>query len=71
MKSPPITCTSKKYCIFLKEKEHDTKDYYVLKKEIERLIVKGYLVSFQRRIFAPIRKKKSLVNLLQLYLRST
>jgi hypothetical protein len=43
MKSPLNTRTSKKYCPFPKEKGHEIKDYYVLKKKIEWLIVKGYI----------------------------
>jgi hypothetical protein len=43
MKLPPNTHTSKKYCFFHKDKGHDIKDCYVLKKEIKRLIAKGYL----------------------------
>jgi len=43
MKSPLNTRTSKKYYLFHKDKGHEIKDYYVLKKEIERLIVKGYI----------------------------
>jgi hypothetical protein len=40
---PLHTCTSKKFCFFHKDKGHDTKDCFMLKKEIERLIAKGYL----------------------------
>jgi len=43
IKFPPNTRTSKKYCFFHKDKGHDINDCYVLKKEIQRLIAKGYL----------------------------
>jgi hypothetical protein len=37
-----LTHTSKKYCLFHKDKGHDMKDCYVLKKEIKILITKVY-----------------------------
>ena len=43
MMLPLHTCTSKNFCFFHKDKGHDTKDYFMLKKEIERLTAKGYL----------------------------
>jgi hypothetical protein len=46
MKSPLNTHTSKKYYMLHKNMGHDTKDYYVLKKEVEMLIAKGYLCQF-------------------------
>jgi hypothetical protein len=43
MKSSSSTHIYKKYCLFHLDKGHDIEDCYVLKKKIERLIVKGYL----------------------------
>ena len=46
MKSLPNTYTSKKYCLFYKDKGHDTDDCYILKKKVERLITKDYFYLF-------------------------
>ena len=46
MKSPLNTHISKKNYMLHKNKGHDTNDYYVLKKEVEMLIAKGYLCQF-------------------------
>jgi hypothetical protein len=35
--------------LFHKDKRHDIEDYYILKKEIERLITKIYLNQFLKR----------------------
>lgn len=43
MVSAPHTHTSKKFCLFHKDKKHDMEDHLTLNKEIERLIAKGYL----------------------------
>jgi hypothetical protein len=43
LKPSSNTLTSKKYCLFHKDRGYDTKDCYVLKKEIEMLIANGYL----------------------------
>jgi hypothetical protein len=40
---------SKKYCQFYKEKGHDTRDCYALKKEMERLLTQGYLKQFLKK----------------------
>ena len=49
IKSHPNTGTSKKYCLFHKDRGHDTEDSYVQTKEIERLKVKGYFSQFLKK----------------------
>jgi len=51
MRSPISTYTSKKYYLFHRDKGHDIEECYILKKEIKRLIVKGYLLQFVKRGF--------------------
>jgi hypothetical protein len=46
MVSPSQTRTSKKFCLFHKNKRHDIEDCFILKKEIEKLIGNGYLKIF-------------------------
>ena len=43
MKYSPNTRLSKKYNLFNKKNGHEIEDCYILMKEIERLIAKGYL----------------------------
>ena len=49
IKSHPNTCTSKKYCLFHKDRGHDIEDCYIQKKEIESLKVKGYFSQFLKK----------------------
>lgn len=48
MRSSPITRTSKKYYLFYKVKRYETEEC-VLKKQMKRLIAKGYLCQFLKR----------------------
>ena len=58
MRSPSSTRTFKKYCMFYRDKGYKTKKCCMLKKEIKRLIDKGYF-------------QKSLANLYRHYPKST
>jgi hypothetical protein len=53
MKSPSAHTYLKSTLFFHKDKGYDTEDYYVLKKEIKRLIAKGYLHQFLKKDFFP------------------
>lgn len=68
MKSPPNTCTSKKYCFFFYIKIEDMTPKIVMF-FFEMLIAKGYLHQFFKKDSTHNIIEKSLVNLQRLYLR--
>ena len=39
----------KKYCLFYKDKRHNTKECYTLKRKIKQLITKGHLQLFMKK----------------------